>query len=269
MDEKKFLEKFAKSLGVENVLEEMNLKKAKEEKMMKSLAKGLGVETVLEEINQKSVKETALLENLNRTLLRLTEPELKQVEEVFVEPVALFEEPVVEQELITEIGRQPEPELPKTDIVTKSVLALSKPNQQDNSIQAVADKLPPGIQKELDIIRKSIADFHRFAQRHSQMGGGGAGDIVHLDHQTKTVYSNYVYTNKDYYIGAGITPLTITLPTIAKNGRVIAIKDEVGNCSQYPITVQGMVDNDAGGFILAENNGGVQMIYNNGSWRII
>jgi hypothetical protein len=190
MDEKKFLEKFAKSLGVENVLEEMNLKKAKEEKMMKSLAKGLGVETVLEEINQKSVKETALLENLNRTLLRLTEPELKQVEEVFVEPVALFEEPIVEPELITEIGRQPEPELPIDNIVTKSVIALSKPNQQDGSIQAVADKLPVGIQKELDIIKKSIADFHRFAQRHSQMGGGGEVNLRYLDDVDRSDITN-------------------------------------------------------------------------------
>jgi hypothetical protein len=33
--------------------------------------------------------------------------------------------------------------------------------------------------------------------------------------------------------------------------------------------VLGNVDNDPGGFILAENNGGIQMIFNNGGWRII
>ena len=255
IDEKTFLEKMQKAFGVEVDF------------------------TAIEEKHAKKRKEDALLENLNKALLKLSEPELKQVEEVFVQPIdvtptseviEIVEEQLVEQpELITEIGRQPEPELPINDIVTKSVVALSKTNQQDGSIQAVADKLPPGIQKELDIIKKSLADFHRFAQRHSQLGGGGASDVIHLDHPTKTVSSNYTLTNKDYYIGAGVTPITITLPAVAKNGRVIVIKDEVGNCSQHPITVHGMVDNDSGGFILAENNGGIQMIYNNGSWRII
>jgi len=280
INENQFLENLAKSLGVENVLVDIKEKKVKEEKMLKSFAKGLGVENVLEEIENKKAKEKQLLENLNKTLNKIAEPEpiLKHepepvVEGVFAEPepiIEIVEEQLLEQpELIAEIGRQPEPEIAKNDIVTKSVIALSKTSQQDGDIQDVADKLPPSVQKELDIIRKSIADFHRFAQRHSQLGGGGAGDVVNLDHPAKTVYENYTFTHKDYYIGAGVTPITITLPAIAKNGRVIVVKDEVGNCSQNPITVQGLVDSDSGGFILAENNGGIQMIYNNGSWRII
>lgn len=269
MDEKKLLENLAKSLGAENVLLEINEKKAKEERMIKSFAKGLGVENLLTEIEEKKAKEKQLLENFNKTIKKIAKPE----PEVVVEPepiIEIVEEQLIEQpEVIMEIGRQPEPELPKNDIVTQSVIALSKTNQQDGDIQDVADKLPAGVQRELDIIRKSLADFHRFAQRHSQLGGGGAGDVVNLDHPAKTVYENYTFTNKDYYIGAGVTPLTITLPAVAKNGRVIVVKDEVGNCSQHPITVYGLVDNDAGGFVLAENNGGIQMIYNNGSWRII
>jgi hypothetical protein len=249
MDEKAFFDRWQKKLGVEVDF------------------------TEIEEKHAKKRKEDALLENLNKALLTLSNPELKRVEEVFAEPVPIIEiseEQLIEQpELIVEMGRQPEPELPKNDIVTRSVIALSKPTQQDGSIQDVADKLPPGIQKEIDIIKKSIADFHRFAQRHSQMGGGGAGDVIHLDHPSKTVYADYTFTNKDYYIGAGVTPITITLPSKAKNGRVIVVKDEVGNCSVNNITVNGRVDNDAGGFVLAQNNGGVQLIYNNGSWRII
>jgi dUTPase len=51
-------------------------------------------------------------------------------------------------------------------------------------------------------------------------------------------------------------------------GRIIIIKDESGQASTNPITVQGTIDNDAGGFILQMNNGAIQMIYRNG-WRII
>jgi hypothetical protein len=234
-----------------------------EQKLLRNLAKALGNENLLEELEQKKAKEAALLESMNSALTKLTMGEK-------LAPAPIVEETkVAAPELIVEIGRQPEPELPKKDIVTQSVIALSKTNQQDGSIQAVADEIPDVYRRELDIIKKSIADFHRFAQRHSQLGGGGAGDIVHLDHPTKTVYSNYAFTNKDYYIGAGATPITITLPAVAKNGRVIVVKDEVGNCSQNPITVHGTVDNDPGGLILAENNGGIQLIYNNGSWRII
>lgn len=252
MDEKAFLDKWQKSLGVEIDF------------------------TEIEERHARKRKEAAILEQFNKALLtkvvKKSEPIIE--EPVLVEEVPVFVEPIIEEvqpesELIAEMGRQPEPELAKDNIVTKSVKALSKTNQQDGDIQAVADKLPSGMQKELDIIKKSIADFHRFAQRHSQMGGGGAGDVIHLDHPSKTVYANYTFTNKDYYVGAGVTPLTITLPSVAKNGRVIVVKDEVGNCSVNHITVHGTVDNDAGGFILAENNGGIKMIYNNGSWRII
>jgi hypothetical protein len=49
---------------------------------------------------------------------------------------------------------------------------------------------------------------------------------------------------------------------------MIIIKDESGNCSSNPIVVSGTVDNDTGGFILAQNNGGIQMIYREG-WRIV
>jgi len=49
---------------------------------------------------------------------------------------------------------------------------------------------------------------------------------------------------------------------------MVIIKDESGNCSNNPIVVSGFVDNDPGGFILAQDNGGIQMIYREG-WRIV
>jgi hypothetical protein len=63
-------------------------------------------------------------------------------------------------------------------------------------------------------------------------------------------------------------PTNITLPVTANTGRIISIKDESGQASINPITVSGTVDNDAGGFILQIDNGGVQLLYRNG-WRII
>jgi hypothetical protein len=251
--------------------------KIDEKKLLRSFAKALGNENLLEELEQKKTKEEALLESMNNALAKLSVGEKKKVEKAFEKPVPLIIEEVPvgvtapaskqNQPKPIPLGAQPLPQLPQKDFVTKSVEALSQ-KKRDEYVAAV-DEMPNSIRKELDLLKKTVTDLHRFASRASQMGGGGAGDVVNLDHPAKTVSSNYTLTNKDYYIGAGVTPITITLPAVAKNGRVIVIKDEVGNCSQHPITVHGKVDNDAGGFILAENNGGIQMIYNNGSWRII
>lgn len=80
----------------------------------------------------------------------------------------------------------------------------------------------------------------------------------------------YTVTNEDFYIGVNYAgPVTITLPTVMYNGRMYYVKDESGQAAVNPITVQGTIDNDAGGIIIAQNNGGVQLIYSNASWRII
>jgi hypothetical protein len=86
-----------------------------------------------------------------------------------------------------------------------------------------------------------------------------------------TIITTPTYTVQpgDYYIGVDYAgPCTITLPATATSGRTIIIKDEDGDAETYPITVEGNVDNDAGGFIIQINNGAIQLIYRNG-WRII
>lgn len=102
------------------------------------------------------------------------------------------------------------------------------------------------------------------------MGGGGAGDVVSLDHQTTSVStSSYNVGRHDYYIGVDYPDnVAVYLPATAKNGRMLVIKDESGSAGFYPITVVGLVDNDPDGFIIKVNNGAVQLIYSNG-WRII
>jgi hypothetical protein len=96
-------------------------------------------------------------------------------------------------------------------------------------------------------------------------GPAGYGEV-----STSTVTSStYTVNDTDWYVGVNYAgPSTVTLPATANTGRIIAIKDESGNASVNPITVSGTVDNDAGGFIIQIDNGGVQLLYRNG-WRII
>lgn len=93
------------------------------------------------------------------------------------------------------------------------------------------------------------------------------GDVVYNTTLVET--PTYTVVDGDWYIGVNYAgTVTITLPTTATNGRVLVIKDESGNCSSNPINASGTVDNDAGGFSLQVDNGGIQMVYRAG-WRII
>ena len=245
MDEKKFLEKIAKSLKVEDLFEELEDQKLKEE--------------------MARVKISQATRKAVQPLVNLVENKIAPMK------VKLFEDSLHEAPTNV-VGKLPEPELPKNVVVNKYVQAMSKVADKINPAgEAPADDTPPGVRRELDVIKKAIADFHRFAQRHSQLGGGGAGDILNLDHPAKTLYSDYTVGIKDYYLGVASAagPITITLPASAKNGRTIVVKDENSLASVNNITVVGLVDNDPGGFILAMDNGCVQIFYNNGQWRII
>jgi hypothetical protein len=74
---------------------------------------------------------------------------------------------------------QPQPELPVDDFVTAAVKDLSK--SAPGQAQQTADEIPAGFRKELDLLKKSIVDLHRFASRQSQMGGGGEVNLRYLD----------------------------------------------------------------------------------------
>jgi hypothetical protein len=130
---------------------------------------------------------------------------------------------------------------------------------------------PLVVSDNMDAIRGKLKFLEQWIAKVSMAGpGGGAGSVAKLDHETKVVTTNnYSVTTKDYYIGINYAgPVTISLPTIINDGKMYIIKDESGRCSSNPITVQGTVDNDTGGFILAQDNGGIQLIYRNG-WRIV
>lgn len=242
-----------------------------ENDFLKSFAKVLGAESKFEELEEKRQKEKRMLEGLSaRFGIGLVEEVVKEVPTTFlsqpeIEPELIVEE-LITPEVIVESVIPPLPQLPVNTIVSKSVEMISKAVDTQSAVNKIDDPL----RREIDAMKKSIADFHRFAARHSQMSGGGAGDILNLDHKTTLVTSShYDVGRKDYYIGVNCQArTTIVLPATVANGRNIIIKDESGQCERYPIVVQGNVDNDINGFILRINNGGIHMIYRDG-WRIV
>jgi hypothetical protein len=131
---------------------------------------------------------------------------------------------------------------------------------------------PLVVPDNMDAIRGKLKFLEQWISKVSMQGpGGGAGDSVAITNYTTVVTtSTYDIQRKDYYVGVNYAgPVTVNMPAfLVNNGRKIIIKDESGNCASNPITVNGNIDNDSGGFILQMNNGGVQMIYRNG-WRII
>jgi len=128
------------------------------------------------------------------------------------------------------------------------------------------------VASDMDAVTKKLRFLEQWISKISMAGpGGGAGDSVSLTNYTTLITDpTYVVRRKDYYIGVNYAgPVTITMPTFdVVPGRKLIIKDESGHCSANPITVDGTVDNDTGGFILQMDNGAIQMIYRNG-WRII
>lgn len=151
--------------------------------------------------------------------------------------------------------------------VIKEVVVEKEVTNKDSFQQPAPQPVDPniaGIIKKMQFLEQAIG---RIAAHGP---GGGAGDVINLDHQTTLVTTpTYTVGRKDYYVGINYAgAVTITLPTNVKNGRYIIIKDESGRCSKFPIIVQGNVDNDPDGFILRIDNGGIQMIYRDG-WRIV
>lgn len=206
-------------------------------------------------------------------------------------------EPIVEEVLIEVAPVAPEVR-PASQMVSKSEIdkyltdkSFQQPNPDtvDPNIKAIQDKLkfmeqwlgkiaatgPGGGEVNLrwldDVDRPSIYDMrylrYNDSKKKFEFAEVNPHDIVYNTYLVTT--PTYTVSDEDYYIGVNYNgPTTITLPTTPSSGRIIIIKDESGNAETNPITVNGTVDNDAGGFIIQINNGAIQMIYRNG-WRII
>lgn len=166
---------------------------------------------------------------------------------------------------------------PNPDLVSKDIDAIrQKMKFLEQAIGRIAASGPGGGEVNLrwldDVDRSTIYDmrFLRYndAKKKFEFAEVNPHDIVYNTYLVTT--PTYLVNSDDYYVGVNYAgPTTITLPTtLLSSGRKIIIKDESGNASTNPITVLGTVDNDAGGFIIQVDNGGIQLIYRSG-WRII
>ena len=175
-----------------------------EDQLLRNFAKLLGNENLIEEMEQQKAKEAAILENMNNALTKLTMGEKIQVEKAFKEPVSLIEDIPVgkpapkskagEPKPIP-LGAQPLPQLPHKDLISKTVDTLSQ-KSRDEYVAAV-DEIPNSIRKELDILKKTVTDLHRFASRASQMGGGGEVKLARLDDVNRSSIADGLYLRYD------------------------------------------------------------------------
>jgi hypothetical protein len=171
---------------------------------------------------------------------------------------------------VTEETPTPTPKQAQT-LAQKAVQHITKEVRLEEKADSFQQPDPALVEKNLEAVQKKLKFLEQAIGKIAATGpGGGAGDVITLDHPVKLVTSNYTITRKDFYVGVNATTtINVTLPDlIGFPGRMIIIKDESGNCSSNPIVVLGNVDNDPGGFILAQDNGGIQMIYREG-WRIV
>lgn len=133
---------------------------------------------------------------------------------------------------------------------------------------------PEKVDPNITAIRDKLKFLEQAIGRIAATGpGGGAGEIYNLDMPTRQVTGDYTIGRKDYYVGVnGDVKTYITLPTPGqnlKNGRVVVIKDESGHAQLTPIKIIGTIDNDPNGAEIRINNGALQLLYRDGSWRII
>jgi hypothetical protein len=184
---------------------------------------------------------------------------------VIKEPIyELVQTQTVEEDLTEET-------LPSTPVAEQSLAERAAKLIKEAPKDSYQQPDPLVVPSDMDAIRGKLKFLEQWISKVSMVGsGGGAGSVAKLDHETKLITTNtYSVTTKDFYVGINYAgSVTITLPTIVNNGKMYIIKDESGHCSINPITVVGTVDNDNGGFILAQDNGGIQLIYRNG-WRIV
>ena len=230
------------------------------------------------------------LSSIHKKVEVIEQPEVKEVVEQVVEDVT--EQVIVE--IAEEVLVTPEP-VPTAVDKYVSAIKEAKPFAQPEvpkvapELKVVTDKLKfleqwvakisaagPGsgevnLRYLDDVDRPTIYDMrylrYNDAKKKFEFAEVNPHDIVY----TTTLVTTPTYTpsDSDYYIGVNYAgPTTITLPLTSSSGRMIIIKDESGLAETNPITVQGTVDNDAGGFIIQINNGATQLIYRNG-WRIV
>ena len=261
----------------------MSIKSIKEKELLVNLAKSFGQKvdpTLLSEVEQhkkfeNNIRESIrsnIFEDLSKALTELKqEADRVSIENDFPLPPSLDDLDSIlaeEENVLVQAQHEETPtETPANTLSELAAEAITASAKRDSFQQPDPLLVAP----DVNSIQKKIRFLEQWIAKISLTGPGGGSHSEHtLDRPTKLITENsYTPTTKDYYIGVNYPGnVYITLPMTVQNGRMYIIKDESGNCSINPITVFGNVDNDPGGFILQQDNGGIQMIYRNG-WRIV
>ncbi len=262
----------------------MSIKSIKEKELLVNLAKSFGQKVdpiLLSEVEQhkkfeNNIRESirsSVFEDLSKALSDLKqEADRVSIEYNYPLPPSLedLDNIITEEENDldkTETEKNASP-VTRTNTLTELASEAISASAKRDSFQQPDPLL---VAPDINSIQKKIRFLEQWIAKISITGPGGGSHSEHtLDRPTKLITnSSYTPTTKDYYIGISYAGnVTINLPMYVQNGRMYIIKDESGNCSSHPITVSGTVDNDPGGFILAQDNGGIQLIYRDG-WRIV
>lgn len=225
----------------------------------------------------KSKKKELVEEHPELSEIVVEEPIVEEVIQEVVVAIPTPEQNIkdtlkdVDKYLTNKSFQQPEP-----DLVAKEFTAVTqKIKFLEQAIGRIAATGPGGGEVNLrwldDVKRETIADgrWLKYSEADKKFVFDDINPYQVVYNTTEVTTPTYTVNDNDYYIGVNYAgPVTITLPTSVNSGRILVIKDEDGDAETNPITVQGTVDNDAGGFIIQINNGAIQLIYRNG-WRII
>ena len=186
MDEKKFLENFAKILGsgAQEELDKIEQKRLKEEKLLKSfgaaLSKTAKFEVKLEDespaprqikLPANFIKKTATPKIVIETPLVDVLSFIEPVEETIEEKIAVTADStgIANTDLSDFVSQA-------TSFTTKYEKGKKKSSDEDTE-QREIDKINASLRKEIETIKKSISDFHRLLHLQSMKiawGGGGS-----------------------------------------------------------------------------------------------
>jgi hypothetical protein len=242
----------------------------KEKKLLVKFAQSMGQPIdpgIVEEVKKYEEMQSSIKESIRSNMM-------EDLRELFDTAVTSKVEEVKEQEVVVEVVEEltppPKIEEKQPSLIERSAAVIEKVEKavavKEDSYQQPVAPVPA----DLKAVKEKIKFLEQWIAKISLTGpGGGAGSIETLDRATRVVNTNYTIQKSDYYVGVNASgPVTITLPSAAKAGSMIVVKDESGNCSNNNITLSGNIDNDLGGAILAIDNGALQFIYRSG-WRII
>jgi len=267
------------------------MKSIKEKQLLVKWSKAMNEpidQALVEEVERYEILQKEIIDSIKKNSIldlvqasAVVEPLFEKVEIEFPVPPTLDEvlETLKEEtnELVQAQSTEESPVTEKTtpppppSLAERAAEHIAKEVKLEEKNDSFQQPDPALVEKNFEAVQKKLKFLEQAIGKIAAHGpGGGAGDVINLDHPVKLVTTNYTITRRDFYIGVNATTtVNITLPdAIGFPGRMVIIKDESGNCSNNPIVVAGTVDNDPGGFILAQDNGGIQMIYREG-WRIV